>query len=103
VTGEKHVGAVEVTEVTCPAWCTEPQSEHLADLPAWDGRVLHRSAEQAGDGWEVQHGSYTFVDGSPADGEHPSVRVTVTSETLHVDEARALGLAVLQACRQAES
>lgn len=103
MSAETHVGAVVVTAVKCPPWCTEPQSEHLADLPAWEGRVLHLSAEQTGEGWEVQHGSYTFADGAPADGQQPSVRVTVTAEPLSVADARALGLALLEACREAES
>jgi hypothetical protein len=96
-----YVGAVVITEVVCPPWCIEPQSEHLNELPAWEGRAIHHSAEQAGDGWEVQHSTYTFADGQLADGEAPLVRATVKVEHLTVDEARRFAEAVLAACDEA--
>ncbi|GAB3659320.1 hypothetical protein GCM10027596_16740 [Nocardioides korecus] len=60
--------------IVCPPWCNITQSEHLADLPNWDGMVVHWSADlPAGEARSVRIASTTFPDGTPDPAEPMSL------------------------------
>ena len=75
-----HAGAVPVTSVVCPNWCTVSQDEHLNDLPSWEGRVIHWSADVNGDEWSVRHSDFTFSDGTPDPSGSSEVNITAPTE-----------------------
>ena len=42
----EYVVAVTIPPpIKCPDWCTVSYEEHAQDLPAWEGRVIHWSAD----------------------------------------------------------
>ena len=92
-----HVGAVPITEVTCPSWCTVTQAEHLENLPNCEGRALHWSAETRGDGWGVRIASSTFADGQLDMTDPPSVFAHGPRENTSPDEALRFAVAILEA------
>ena len=96
-----YAGAVPVTSVVCPSWCTVSQAEHLNDLPAWEGRVIHWSADASGDDWSVRHSDYTYSDGTPDPAEASEVHVEAPSEGMPPLAALRLADAVRKAAVQA--
>lgn len=87
-------------EIICPAWCTVGQEKHIADLPNWEGQVIHWSAEEHG----VAHSELGYPDGTPDDQEGPLVHVYgCATPELSPDEAEALAQAILAAAREARA
>ena len=92
------VGAMSVSTVTCPAWCSVTQSTHQREL-RWEGRALHWSDARSGEGWEIRHTSASDADGNPIDIE-PKVYVT-TNSGLTLAGAEALALTLLATYEEA--
>lgn len=93
-----HVGAVPIETVVCPSRCTTSQAEHLADLPGWDGFVIHWSAKVEGEGWSVWHSSLTYSDGTPVEGpDGLQVHVGPIYEGLQPDESLRFANALREA------
>jgi hypothetical protein len=85
-----HVGAVPVDTVACPEWCAVPKADHLADLPNWEGRVLHWSVDHNGDGWTVRQSASTYANGVHDETDPPLVWVDVHTDGISPASARAL-------------
>jgi hypothetical protein len=92
------LGAVPISAVLCPAWCSVSQSTHLREL-RWEGRALHWSDARTGDGWEIRHTSATDADGCAVDIDK-QVYVT-TSGGLTLAGAEALALTLLATYEEA--
>ena len=71
------MGAVPVSTITCPPWCSVSQGTHQREL-RWEGRALHWSDARTGEGWEIRHTSATDTEGNPIDIE-PTVYVNKDS------------------------
>jgi hypothetical protein len=75
------VRTVERPRIVCPSWCCVPEAQHLDELPALDGGVLHigRWVSMLADGYfEVRLTAARLVDGTP-DLDEPDVRLQFTS------------------------
>jgi hypothetical protein len=57
--------------IVCPPWCVMSESEHIDELPDWDGCVLHRSGNR-GIAPDSQARAYLAAtpDGTP-EGDNP--------------------------------
>ena len=87
-------------EIVCPSWCVISQEDHIADLPNWEGRVIHWSALTE----RVNHSSETYPDGTPVlDDEPPMIWINGLCEDLTVDEAERLAEAILAAVKEARA
>ncbi|TYL55744.1 hypothetical protein FXB39_00605 [Nocardioides sp. BGMRC 2183] len=82
--------------ITCPSWCTVPYEDHLADLPAWEGFVIHRSDYER----RVGHSCMAYIDGTLDPTNPPLVHLVVPHE-LSLDDAEALAGELLAAVREA--
>jgi hypothetical protein len=98
-----HVGAIPVTEVVCPRWCVVPQAEHLADLPNWEGRSLHWSADVTGGGWSVRHSRDAFANGVIEPSHPPLVFVNILAEALTPAAAVALAEALVAVVKESRA
>jgi hypothetical protein len=92
------MGAVPVSTITCPAWCSVSQGTHQREL-RWEGRALHWSDARTGEGWEIRHTSATDAEGNTIDIE-PKVYVT-TNGGLTLAGAEALALTLLATYEEA--
>ena len=87
-------------EIVCPSWCTVSTDQHIADLPNWEGYVIHWSAENHG----VAHSELCYPDGTPDETERPLVHVYgCATPELSPDEAEALAQAILAAVKEARA
>lgn len=60
------IAVTEVPPILCPAWCTVTRKQHIDDLEALEGRVIHWGAERGGEqGCSIQLATTTYVDGTP--------------------------------------
>jgi hypothetical protein len=98
-----YAGAIPVTSVVCPSWCTLTQQEHLEQLDNLEGRCIHYSFEVTARHWSVDHSSDTYVDGTPDPKDPPIVHLHSSSEGLSVDQAEAFARAILAAVEVARS
>jgi hypothetical protein len=85
--------------IACPPWCTVPQEEHVADLPDWEGFVIHWSEETAG----VRLAASTYIDGTPDPEDPPLVYVHTSAEGITPDDAERLAGALLAVVREARA
>lgn len=91
-----------VPAIVCPPWCQITTAEHVADLPRWDGFVIHWSAELHGkDGCSVRVSEGTEPDGT-LDHLEPGFLWLANPENLTADVAIAFGSAVIEASRMLE-
>lgn len=84
--------------ITCPAWCTVSQTQHVDDLPDFEGFVIHRLELEtvAFDGL-LEVSSSTYTDGTP-DPKNPrtEVRIDTGHDTYwSVDEAEDFARSIL--------
>jgi len=76
------VRTVERPRIVCPSWCCVPDTQHLDELPALDGGVVHigRCVPMLADGcFDVRLTATRLVDGTP-DPDEPHVRVQFISQ-----------------------
>ena len=92
-----HAGAIPVTSVVCPNWCTVSQEMHLGDLHNLEGRAIHWSADVEGKGWSVHFASDTYANGVVDMTDPPSVHVHSPGEGMSPDEALRFAAAVHEA------
>jgi hypothetical protein len=99
-----YAGAIPVTSVVCPPWCTVTQQSHLDDLENWEGQCIHWNRARDTDAWYVDHVLSTFVDGTPSD-EAPGLNAVVKNhvEFLTLDQAEEFARAILAAVEEARS
>jgi hypothetical protein len=92
--------STETPTIVCPPWCTVPYADHVADLPNWEGYVIHYSAERGG----VRHSRAAFVDNTIDPTDPPLVFVDGNAaHGLELDGAEALARAILAAVEEARS
>jgi hypothetical protein len=90
--------------IVCPDWCTIPTDEHLADLPNWEGSVIHHSATVKVDRFHVSCSRLAYPDGTPQPDPHgPADVVIIDDDALDLDVAEAFARAILAAVSEARS
>lgn len=91
--------------IVCPDWCTIPTEEHLADLRAWEGSVIHHSATvKVSDRFHVSCSRLAYPDGTPQPDPHgPADVVIVDDDALSLDAAERFARAILAAVAAARS
>ena len=73
----------------------------MRELPNWDGRAIHWSADVTGDGWEVRHAAVTFADGVPDPEDAPMVNLSCNGGKLSPAAAIAFAEALIRAAQEA--
>jgi hypothetical protein len=92
--------STETPTIVCPPWCTIPYAEHVGDLPAWEGYVIHYSATRDG----VRHSRAAFVDNEIDPTEPPLVYVVANAaDGMELEAAESLARAILAAVAEARS
>ncbi len=91
--------------IVCPDWCTIPTDEHLADLRAWEGSVIHHSAAvKVSHHFHVSCSRLAYPDGTPQPDPHdPADVVIVDDDALDLDVAERFARAILAAVSEVRS
>ena len=87
-----------VPTITCPDWCAVEQQDHEAELPAWEGYVMHRGcAYSTGAKWVEVH-AFARPDGTLDKSESPQVCVeSHPGEGLSARDAQVFADSILKA------
>ena len=72
--------------IVCPDWCTIPTEEHLADLPSWEGSVIHHSATVKVSGrFHVSNSRPSYPDGTPQPDPHGPADVVSARDDAQIE------------------
>lgn len=86
-------------QIVCPAWCVVPAEDHIADLQAWEGYVIHWSGDSTG----VRHSEFAHADGPQNPSEPPLIFVDDDVTGITLDQAQTLAEAILAAVKEARA
>ena len=98
------VATREPPTIVCPPWCVIPVEEHIADLPNWEGHVIHWSSDRVlVSGLVARIASSATPAGSPDPEQGLVVHLYDTKDPLSAAEALAAGEALIALAREALS
>lgn len=84
--------------IVCPSWCVVAMETHIADLPGWEGEVIHWSG-----GADVQVSTMTYPDGTPDHDAPPQIFLRTSGDGIGLDAAATLAQAILCAVEEARA
>lgn len=81
--------------IVCPPWCVDGYEQHLEELGAWDGFVIHHSA-----GGRVWHSRGAYPDNTVSPDDPPTIWVDDSLNGMSVDDAEKLAHEILAAVEE---
>ena len=91
--------------VVCPEWCTIPHTEHVDELPNWEGSVIHTNTERVVAGCRVALSRLAYPDGTP-ETDQPGGQadlIMVEGQEMSVEDAEAFARAIFAAVSEARA
>ncbi len=86
------------SDAACPDWCITDPQVHVADLPEWEGHVLHRGCTYSTRDRYVEVYAYARPDGTLNTSEPPRVCVESNPDAgMGVEDARLFAGSILKA------
>lgn len=89
--------------ILCPSWCTDTLEEHVTQIEAYEGFVIHHSPNREEDNWFVYHGRSSFPDGRLDPDDPPQVTAAYHGDFLSPDAAERFARAILAAVEEART